>query len=178
MDYVSAIVILAPHPVQRFAVPLMRQYCFDTLMRVPAHITILFPFVPPADLDAACSKLREIGSQIAPFDLTLDGYGHFPTVTYLKPANPEPIKAAFRAIHAEFPDYPPYGGAFGNDDITPHMTVGEFESQAARDQAVYPTYEPITFQVSRLHVIVGVNSEPIPWICYDVIRLGTGASHP
>jgi len=175
MDYTSAVVIIAPHRVQAFAVPLMHQYCFESMMRVPAHITVLFPFVPLDDLDAACWKLRDICADVPPFDLTLDGYGHFPTVTYLKPADPEPIKAIFRRIHAAFPDYPPYRGAFGGDDITPHMTVGEFKSEAERVKVVFPPYVPLTFEVRRLHLIIGVEREPIPWVTHDVIPLGKGA---
>ncbi len=172
MEYTSAVVIIAPHRVQALAVPLMRQHCFNSLMRVPAHITILFPFVPVDDLDDACWKLRDICAALAPFDVTLDGYGYFPTTVYLKPRDPEPIKATFRAVHAAFPDCPPYRGEFSSDDITPHMTVGVFKSEAEREQAVFPAYEPITFQVRRLHLIVGVEHEPLPWITYDVLPLG------
>ncbi len=175
MDFETAVVIIAPHTVQAFAIPLMRQYCFESMLRVPAHITILFPFVPLDDLDTACWKLRDICAGIAPFEVTLDGYGHFPTTTYLKPRDPEPIKATFRAIHAAFPDYPPYRGAFGSDDITPHMTVGEFRSVAEREQVIYPPYEPITFRVRRLHLVVGVERMAIPWITHDVIPLGDQA---
>jgi 2'-5' RNA ligase len=172
LDYISAVVIIAPLPVQAFAVPLMRQYSSESLLRIPAHITVLFPFVPLDDLDAAAEKLHTICADIAPFDVTLDGYGHFPTTVYLKPANPEPIKAAFRVIHAHYPEYPPYRGAFGNDDITPHMTVGEFPSEIDRAEASFPHYEPITFRVNRLYLICGVEHEPIQWIPHDVIPLG------
>jgi 2'-5' RNA ligase len=174
MEYTTAVVIIAPHRVQAFAVPLMRKYCFESMLRVPAHITVLFPFVPVDDLDDACRVLRDICARLPLFEVTLDGYGHFPTVTYLKPRDPEPIKATFRAIHAAFPDYPPYRGEFGADDITPHMTVGEFKSEAEREQAEFPPYEPIAFAVRRLHLIVGVEHEPVPWITHDVIPLGKG----
>lgn len=175
MEYATAVVIIAPHRVQAFAVPLMRRYSFDSMLRVPAHITVLFPFVPVDDLDDVCWKLRDIYAEVPSFDVTLDGYGHFPTTTYLKPRDPAPIKAAFQAVHAAFPDYPPYRGAHGNDDITPHMTVGEFRSEAEREAAAFPAYEPITFSVRRLHLIVGVEHEAIPWITYDVIPLGKAA---
>ncbi len=175
MDYISAVVIIAPHPVQAFAVPLMRKYSFDSMLRVPAHITVLFPFVPLEQLDAACWTLRDLCAEFSPFDVTLDGYGHFPTVTYLKPADPEPIKALFRAIHAHYPQYPPYRGAFGSHDITPHMTVGEFHSERDRKRASFPDYAHMTFTVHRLHLIVGVEHEPVPWITRDVIPLGKQA---
>ncbi len=172
MDYTSAVVIIAPLPVQAFAVPLMRQYSFEGIMRVPAHITVLFPFVPLDDLDTAAETLRALCADVPPFDVTLDGYGHFPTIAYLKPANPAPIKAVFQRIRAQFPQYPPYRGVFGSDDITPHMTVGEFRSEIERAQAELPHYDLITFTVQRLHLICGVEHQPIPWITHDVIPLG------
>jgi len=172
MDYISSIVILAPHRVQAFAVPLMQKYCFDSLMRVPAHITVLFPFVTLDELDSACLELTDICAAVPPFDVTLDGYGRFSTVVYMKPVHPEPIKALYRRIHTHFPNYPPYGGVFGSQDITPHLTVGEFITSEECEKAVFPAYEPMTFTVHRLHLIVGVDSEPIPWIAQDVIPLG------
>ena len=172
LTYTSAVVILAPHQVQAFAMPLRRQYSYESTLRVPAHITVLFPFVPLDELDAAAAKLRDLFTDTQPFDIMLDGYGYFPRTTYLRPANPSPIKALFRRIYAAFPNYPPYRGAFGDDDITPHMTIGDFASEAEREQVVFPAYAPITFRVRRLHLIVGVEHEPLPWITHAVIPLG------
>ncbi|MEO8393194.1 MAG: 2'-5' RNA ligase family protein [Chloroflexota bacterium] len=170
--YTTALVILAPHHVQAVAVPLMRKYSFNGMMRVPAHITVLFPFVPLDELEAAADRLRSLYADVPPFDLMLDGYGYFPRTTYLRPANPSPIKALFRRVHTAYPDYPPYRGAFGDDEITPHLTVGEFDTEAERMQAVFPPYTPLTFNVRCLHLIVGVEHEPLPWITHDVIPLG------
>jgi len=170
--YSSALVIMAPYRVQAFAVSLRRQYSFDGMMRVPAHITVLFPFAPPDQLDQVTDHLHDLYADTQPFDVTLDGYGYFPRATYMRPLYPSPIKALFRRVHTIFPEYPPYRGAFGDDDITPHMTVGEFASEAERQQAVFPPYAPLTFRVRCLHLIVGVEHEPIPWITHDVIPLG------
>lgn len=175
MEYSTAIVILAPHPVQALAIPLMQQHNFASMMRVPAHITILFPFVSLADLSAACRQLRTLCADQPPFIVTMDGYGAFPTVIYMKPADPAPIQALYRAVHAQFPDYPPYHGAFGSDTITPHMTLGEFKTEAEREAILLPLYEPISFPVNRLHVIAGSEHAALPWITYDVIPLGQPA---
>lgn len=176
MEYSSAIVILAPHPVQRVAIPLMRQYGFESMMRVPAHLTVLYPFVPFEHLDDASRALRRLFADVPPFDVTLDGFGHFPTTLFLKPANPEPIRELFRRVHTAFPDYLPYGGAFSHDDITPHMTIGEFRSEAECAAVRLPPYAPMTFTVRRLHLITGVDREVIPWITHDVIPLGGAES--
>ncbi len=172
MELSSAIVIIAPPRVQALTTPMRRRYSFDGMQRVPAHITVLFPFVPVDQLDDVCPKLKRLFDDFPIFEVTLDGYGHFPRATYLKPADPEPIKALFRIVHAEFPDYPPYRGAFSSDDITPHMTVGEFESEAERKAAEFPHYKPISFKVRRLHLIIGSEAEPISWVTHDIIPLG------
>lgn len=172
MEYSSALVIVAPPEVQVAAAPLRLKYGFEGMLRVPAHITILFPFIPLEQLDAVAVRLRQLYADFPPFDVTLDGYGNFPTTTYLNITDPTPIKALFQRVHAAYPQYPPYRGTFGADDITPHMTVGEFTSEIERAAAEFPAYEPITFHVSRLHLLIGVEHEPIPWITHDLIPLG------
>jgi 2'-5' RNA ligase len=171
MKLETAIIIVAPHEVQAFAVPLLKQYSPETMMRVPAHFTVLYPFVAVDRLDEACERLRGICAGVAPFDITVRGYGTFPAVTFMQAENPEAIKALFRPIHAAFPDCPPYGGVFG-DDLHPHMTVGEFADEAAQAAGVFPDYTPMTFTVSRLHVLYGPIDEALPWITHAVIELG------
>jgi 2'-5' RNA ligase len=166
----TTIMITAPHPVQAIAVPLLRRYAADTLVRVPAHFTVLFPFVPLERLDSASQTVREICASIAPFDITLSGYDSFPGVAFMTALDPEPIQAVFRRIYAAFPECPPYEGAYGND-LHPHMTVGEFASEAEQEAAILPHYEPISFRVDRLHVMYGLHKVALPWITHSVIRL-------
>ncbi len=173
MELTTVIMIVAPHEVQAIAVPLLRRYAPDTLTRVPAHLTVLYPFVAYERLDEACDQLASIGASIAPFEVTLAGYAEFPGVIYMIPRNPQPIKRLFRTIYQHFPDCPPYRGAFG-DDLTPHLTVAEFETpdeqRAAR--AALPRYAPVTFQVKRLHILYGIDAIALPWLTHTVIPLG------
>lgn len=170
MELTTAIIIAAPHEVQAVAVPLLQRYAPDTSVRVPAHITVLFPFVPVERLAVASVKLREICASIAPFDITMQGYDFFPGVAFMNPLNPAPIQAVFRKIFAAFPECPPYGGQFGHD-LHPHMTVGEFASDDERKAAVLPDYTPMTFRAERLHLIYGPINAALPWITFDVIPL-------
>lgn len=171
MELTSALVIFMPPEVQAFAAPLMRQHTPDALIRVPPHITILYPFAPPDELPAALETVRAICARVQQFPITLEGYGSFPTVSYMKPANPAPIQALFREIFWKFPQYPPYRGQFGNQ-LTPHVTVGEFESEAAREAAALPAYTPFTFTARRLHALIGEDGKGIPWITEAVIPFG------
>ena len=169
-ELTTGVVIVAPPEVQAVAVPILRQYSPEDLIRFRPHITVLFPFVPFGQVDSACEMLRSLGRQIAPFDLTIAGYGRFPGVIYLKPANPEPIRAIFRRIRAAFPNYLPYEGKFG-DDIQPHMTVATFDPEADQPMTLPPDYPPVTFRVKRLHLWYGVRDTDLPWLTYDVIPL-------
>ncbi len=172
INYTTAVVLFAPHDVQEIAVPLMQRYSADNLLRLPAHITLLFPWVPFAQLDAACAALREVCAGVQPFEVTLHGYDTFPGVTYMKPVDPQPLIALFQVIFACFPEYPPYGGAFGSD-LVPHITVGEFNNNFSQFAAHLPDYSPVTFQAERLHIVYGVHRVALPWMVWDVVRLGS-----
>lgn len=166
----TALVIFAPHTVQAVALPIMQQYDAHMVIRLPAHITLLVPFVPYEQIEESTQTLQRVCASIKPFDVTLSGYGHFPKVTFMQPADPQPIKALFRKVFDAFPLYPPYGGAFGNN-LHPHMTVAEFASEDERQTTRLPDYAPLTFQVDRIHLIYGTE-EPLPWLTYSAILLG------
>jgi 2'-5' RNA ligase len=172
-ELTTALMIVAPHELQAIAVPLLQRYARDTLTRVPAHLTLLYPFVAYERLDEACARLREVCATLPAFEVTMAGYAQFPGVIYMPPRNPRPIKSLFHRISPYFPECAPYRGAFG-DDITPHLTVGEFEGD--EDQraawAVLPRYAPFTFRVTRLHILYGIDHIALPWLTYAVLPLG------
>ncbi|MBN2303503.1 MAG: 2'-5' RNA ligase family protein, partial [Anaerolineae bacterium] len=170
MTLETGIIIVGAHNVQAAAIPLLQRYSPHLLTVFPAHITLMYPFVPVDALDPACRTVRAIGQEIAPFAITMRGYGQFPRTTFMTPADPAPILAVFRRIFAAFPDYPPYRGEFGND-LHPHMTVAMFGDDAAQQQAEFPDYGAISFTVDRLHVVYGPNTLDLPWLTYDVIPL-------
>lgn len=170
MQLNTVIMIVAPHEVQAIAVPILRQYAAETLIRVPAHITVSYPFVPVEQLDEAAYKLSQLGETIPPFTVTLDGYDTFPGFTFIRLADPEPVRALFRTIFKEFPNYPPYGGRFGNE-LNPHLTVAEFPNEVKQREAEMPKYKPITFPVTRLHLMYGYSGIALPWITHSVILL-------
>ena len=89
---------------------------------VPAHITILFPFQPPAQAeDAAIDRLKTCFSSHAPFAFKLASIERFPGMLYLAPAPDDPFRALTLRVWEAFPQYPPYEGR--HPDIIPHLTV-------------------------------------------------------
>jgi 2'-5' RNA ligase len=50
-----------------------------TLKGVPCHITVLYPFVAPDELDdPVLERVRRVLAEIRPFDFSLTGLGEFP----------------------------------------------------------------------------------------------------
>jgi 2'-5' RNA ligase len=88
---------------------------------VPAHVTILYPFLPEVD-DAATARVAAVCARFPPFRVTFTGTGRFPgTFVWLRPEPAEPFLALTAALATEFPDFPPYAGLV--TDPTPHLTV-------------------------------------------------------
>jgi 2'-5' RNA ligase len=91
---------------------------------VPAHVTVLYPFLDADRIDAGL--LAELGALFAahaPFEVRFSGCGRFPEVIYLAPDPDGPIRELTEAVAASWPEAPPYGGRF--EEITPHLTVAD-----------------------------------------------------
>ncbi len=96
---------------------------------MPAHVTVLYPFMPPVRLSRTRRRrLADVVRSFPAMQLTFVRVGRFAEVLWLAPEPPEPIVALVRAVAAAFPDYPPYGGQF--DTIVPHVTVAHGEGLA------------------------------------------------
>lgn len=92
---------------------------------VPAHVTVLYPFVSPADIDeSVIGRLGRAVASVQAFDCRFDRCDWFgEEVLWLAPDPADGFQALTAAVCAAFPNYPPYGGAF--DGVVPHLTVGE-----------------------------------------------------
>jgi biotin-[acetyl-CoA-carboxylase] ligase BirA-like protein len=100
---------------------------------VPAHVTLLFPFVPASRLSSDGEEtVRRVVTAAPRFEFALDAVARFAQVLYLHPCPPEPFAALTEALVACFPDYPPYGGAV--DTVVPHLTVAEGDPGALFDR--------------------------------------------
>jgi len=89
---------------------------------VPAHITLLFPFIPVARLGPAVRRdLATLAGSVAPFDVRFSDVGRFPGVVYLAPEPADRFVALTASIVSRFPDYPPYAGT--HSEVVPHLTL-------------------------------------------------------
>jgi 2'-5' RNA ligase len=92
---------------------------------VPAHITVLFPFVPAAQIHPeVVADLRRIFAGIVAFDFRLTHTAWFgDQVLWLAPEDSRPFRILTELVHTAFPDFPPYEGQI--DDPVPHLTVAD-----------------------------------------------------
>jgi 2'-5' RNA ligase len=91
---------------------------------VPAHLTVLYPFLPPALIDdAVLTSLAALFAGFPAFAFTLDRVGWFgENVVWLGPRDEAPFRALTALAFQAFPSWAPYGGR--HDDVVPHLTIG------------------------------------------------------
>lgn len=100
---------------------------------MPAHVTVLVPFVPAERIDdELLDDLRGLFAGFQPFGFTLPRLRRFPTTLYLEPEPAGPFRELTRAVAARWPEHQPYEGEF--DDVVPHLTAAQGE-QALLDAA-------------------------------------------
>lgn len=172
--YESAVIVAVPAAeaaVGRFRAELDR----SALWGVPAHVTVLYPFVPPEHInhDVVAALSAAVGT-VPGFDVTFSRVAWFgDDVAWLAPEPDQPFRALTAAVWQRFPDHPPYGGAF--DDVVPHLTIGHDAPvpvlRAAAD-AVAP-HLPIRTRVAAVRLIQG-SREPDSWRTVAELPLGAG----
>lgn len=127
---------------------------------VPAHITVLYPFMSPEQItEPVLNKVRLALSSAVAFTFCLVKIDRFPGALYLAPVPTEPFIALTEKLVQQFPDHLPYGGQ--HDSIVPHLTVaqaGEPEHSLAETQLA-TTLPPLAgIQASCNEVVLIENS--------------------
>jgi len=127
VDSESALIVAVPE-AEPLVKELRDQFDPSAALGAPAHITLLYPFMPPNEITAGVlAELRDLFAQFPAFEFALTELRRFPEYLHLAPSPAEPFKALTYAITERFPNYPPYGGAFS--EVIPHLTVaGEIEA--------------------------------------------------
>ncbi len=144
---------------------------------VPAHVTVLYPFVPPGAITAGTLELLAAAvASVGEFDCQFPATAWFgPDVLWLAPRPDEPFRALTRAVAAAFPGYRPYGGAY--EDAVPHLTVGDRPAGGVADlraaeAEVLPAL-PVAAHVSRVWLMTGADA-PDSWRTVAELPLAIG----
>jgi 2'-5' RNA ligase len=140
---------------------------------VPAHVTVLYPFLPPPEVSAdVLASLSRLFASVGRFRFLLDRTGWFDDrVLWLGPRDPAPFRALTQLVFSAFPSCPPYGGQF--PDVVPHLTVGDVGPLAdlhAAEEAVRP-YLPIPWEATEVTLMIGLPTGGL-WTTVAAFPLG------
>jgi 2'-5' RNA ligase len=117
----TALITRVPE-AERYIARYRDRYDPSARRNVPAHVTILYPFMAPSLVNAdALERLRRLAGAIPCFSYRMARTERFPVALYLAPDPEAPFSALMSSVFREFPDYPPFEGKF--DTVVPHITV-------------------------------------------------------
>jgi 2'-5' RNA ligase len=109
---------------------------FDTAaaLGVPAHVTVVYPFLPVAALtEPVVDQLRAIVEGRPAFGMQFSRCDRFPGVLFLAPEPDEPFRRLTADLVHHWPEAPPYGGEFA--DPVPHLTVAHLATPTELNEA-------------------------------------------
>jgi 2'-5' RNA ligase len=141
---------------------------------MPAHVTIMFPFVPPARLDDdVLAGLGEVFAAAPEFEVEFSKVAWFADVVWWAPVPAAPFVALTHAVSARF-GLKPYDGAHG-DGVTPHLTIGHgapIERMRAAEAEV-AAGPPVRAAVRSARLMTGSRA-PASWTTLAELPLGGG----
>jgi 2'-5' RNA ligase len=169
----SALAVNVPE-AERYVGPLRERFDPAAKLGVPAHITVLYPFIPPERIThTIVRRVRDTLSSFAAFDFRLIRIARFPTALYLAPEPAQPFIGLTEGVMRAFPEYPPYGGQY--DSIVPHLTVaqaGPAEHDVAEADLIasLPTQAGIEAQCNEVVLIENSSGRWEPMHSFRLIR--------
>jgi len=127
---------------------------------VPAHLTVLYPFLPPGLIDGGVlTSLRRLFAGFPAFGFTLDRVAWFgEDVVWLGPRDVAPFCDLMARTGEAFPQCPPSGGRYA--EVIPHLTIGDRGGPAAlraAETAVRP-FLPVEAEATEVVLMAG----PVP----------------
>lgn len=126
---------------------------------VPAHITVLYPFLPTHLIDqTVLADLTALFARMPSFDVALTHTAWFgDQVLWLAPEDPQPFLTLTDLVHGAYPDFPPFAGLFA--DVVPHLTVGHGPHLAEMVLAERAVHEHLPIHTSARQVTLMTQDE-------------------
>jgi 2'-5' RNA ligase len=148
----SALIVAVPE-----AEPLVHEWRMrydNAALGIPAHVTLLFPFVPAEELgEELIGELRGLFTEQPAFTFTLARVARFDDVAWLAPDPSDPFRRLTELIVSRYPDYPPYEGI--HEEVIPHLTVAMGDA-ALQDEieAALTSHLPIGARAGEVTLLV------------------------
>ncbi len=172
----TALVVLAPD-LDPLVEPWRRRLDPSAGWGMPAHVTLLYPFVAPADLvDAVIARVAAVVAGHAASTVRFASTRWFgDQVVWLAPEPDDELQRLSADLWAAFPDHPPYGGAI--EQPRPHLTLADGADVAAMRAAERAVHDrlPVTVEVASVAVMVGAPAADA-WHRVAELPLATGRS--
>jgi 2'-5' RNA ligase len=145
---------------------------------VPAHVTVLYPFLPPAEIGPELrAELARLFAVVPRFSFTLDRVRWFgESVVWLGPSDESPFRQLTGLAVAAYPSCPPYRGA--HEDVVPHLTIGhlggpgELRAAAAQVRPLLPITTEATTVILMTGRASGLPGPPGQWQTVASFPLG------
>ena len=119
----SALIVRVPE-AEPIVGPWRTQHDSSAAAGVPAHVTVLFPWIPVGRIDAdVLSDMADLIARFEPFTVEFGRVERIPDVIWMRPDPEAPFRDLTEAVSLTWPDFPPYRGRF--DDVIPHLTIAE-----------------------------------------------------
>ena len=140
---------------------------------VPAHVTVLYPFVPPSNIDRhVTTEVAAIAAATPPFDYSFSEVRWFGTdVAWMEPDDDQPFRDLTEAFSRRWPSCPPYGGVY--EDVIPHLTIAQHgplhDMEAAADTVSEAL--PVVGAARELWLMAG-SDQPRSWRVEAMFTLG------
>jgi 2'-5' RNA ligase len=153
----SAIVVPFVLPAALEAIRL--DHVDNARLGVPAHVTLLFPFVPAFELAAAdIERAATVVGAAQAFDVAFREVASFEPgsseegAVWLAPEPPEPFVRLIDMLVEAFPAYLPYEGL--HETVIPHLTLGNVRVDVPALQAAARPHLPLTRRVEAAALLV------------------------
>lgn len=128
---ISAFIVPVPQ-AEPLVGDLRRRFDATAALGVPAHITVLVPFMDPRQITPeVLEQAQRALDRVAAFSFSLGAAARFPATAYVAPEPPGPFVRMNEALVEAFPDFQPYGGE--HQEIVPHLTVADGNASEATE---------------------------------------------
>lgn len=175
----TAVVVIPPEgawaPIQ--AIREKHDRAFERWM---PHITLIYPFRPQSEFEAAATGLARACGPISPFEVTLESFRFFQHrldsyTLWLAPEPKEMLMTLQTTLWRAFPDCDD-SRRFASG-FTPHLSVGQANDREQMQNliaALSSDWAPITFKVSAVSLICRDDPPDDVFRVARTISLGTG----
>lgn len=132
---------------------------------VPAHVTLLYPFLPATAIDpGVCAELEWFFRGIDAFGVRFSRVRHFDHdgVVWLEPESDALVQLT-RALARRWPECPPYSGTIPIEEITPHLTIVQTDDRALRQSAANAVSPGLPFAITARAATLWVQDGDGEW---------------